>query len=271
MTQQPFHIMHWNLAFDGPWSPEADARYREGGHDGLYLTPGPKESTPRDLDFILALDGLRSLNITSRIQRDEAAFRVLTLEKLVLATGSRRPVLPETRQTAMRQLLLTWRKNLDLAVHWPAVEWFRLDFHPGEDLRWMGQAEDLRHLDLWGRRQRGCLEGIQGCSSLSTLIMTNFAVDATSPMSELTKLRKVRLGSRPPGPPHRLVDLQDLASAALEELWVSDAQVLRGVHTLAGHQRLREVHFTHCPLSEADRRVLAGLPRRVQVRLIDCY
>lgn len=195
-------VLDWDLGFDGPWSADARRRYAEGGFDGLYLRPGARDHTPPNLDFVLDLPGLRSLNVTSRVQRDEAAFRVDTLETLTLATGSRRTVPPDTWQPSMRSVLLTWRPGIEAGRFWPALESLRVDFHAGDDCRWVGEARALRQFELHARRQAGSLDGIEAAVALQGLRVINYALSDTAPLRPLSQLREMRLLSRPPGPPN---------------------------------------------------------------------
>ena len=210
------------------------------------------------------------MNITSRIQRDEAAFRVGTLEELTLATGSKRPVPPDTWQPSMRSLLLTWRTGIEVSRFWAALESLRVDFHAGDNCRWLGEAGTLREFELHSRKQAGSLDGIEAAVALQSLRVINYALSGTAPLRPLSQLRVVSLLSAPPGPPHQLIDLADLADAPLEAIWVSDAAHLHGIATLAAHSRLRDVRLIRCRLSPSDHAVLADLPHQNRVTLIDC-
>jgi hypothetical protein len=270
-SRSDFIELTWNLSFDGPWSAEAVAVYIGGGYDGLALVPS-RRAKLADLDFVRELTGLRSLEVSSRMSNDVAAFEVDTLERLTLVTGSRRPIPGSIRQPAMRSLCLTARPGLDdVAAAWPTLERLRLDFYSGTDLRFLGNAGSLRELEIWGRRQSGVLDGIEAGASLRRLKMANLAVEDSAPLAALQgELIELKLLSAPPGPSHGRISFADLQDAPLQKIWISQASTLLDLEALASLNRLRELRLLHCRLDDTDRAALTALPGRVQVELVDC-
>jgi hypothetical protein len=241
------------------------ARYLEGGYNGLMLSG--LGDPPRDLDFVLDLPGLRSLYVHARIAHDTAAFACPTLESLTLVTASRRRIPDGTHQPAMRTLMLSWRPGLDVGTYWPALQWLRMPQHEG-DCRWLGRCPELGHLQLEGRRKPSTLEGLEACPQLHTLRTVNFPVRDTTPLSGLTKLQDVRLLSRRPAPPHQLIDLRDLEHAPLRSLWLSSPLVLRGLENLGRHERLGDARVTDHVWSDAERAIIATLPKHMEKKLL---
>jgi hypothetical protein len=262
-----YRVMHWHSAMDGPWSPEAERRFREGGFDGLMLVPDAQWHPP-SLAFLHDLPGLRMLNYTGKVTDDLDAFRVDTLEDLTLVTGARRK-LPDVTQPHLRRLCLTDRPGLEVAARWPALAALRLGTWRGTDLELLAGAKDLSKVHIEGRRQAGSLAGIDSCPAVETLIMINYSVRDTTSLRGLRRLTEARLMATRPTPPHHLVDLSDLAGPSLATLWISNAGEIRGVEALAGPAGLRQVRLLECRLRAEARQILAELPRRVTVEVLD--
>jgi hypothetical protein len=258
-----FKIMQWNGSFDGPWSEDAERKYREGGYNGLSIA-GSSDWNPANLDFVLSLDEIRSFNVRAQVQQDLAAFMVPSLEELTLATGSKRKV-PDTTQDELRRLVVTNRPGLEVAAHWPALESLRIGSWRGDDLRFLERASQLRSFYSEGRRQSGTLEGIEECQSLRELVSVNYSISQTRPLRELEMLSEVRLMAAPPTRPHGIVDLVDLVGPELKKLWISNASGFQNTDALTGAEKLREVRLIKCNLAESDMLVLGALPNRVRV------
>lgn len=259
------YSLDWDLDFDGPWSAAAVTRYANGGYNGLTLSG--RRNPPKNLDFLSDLPGLRSLTVNAMVADDAAAFALPILENLVLATGSRRRVPSGTKQPRMRRLMLGVRPGIDVATYWPNVEWLRLP-QAGEDCHWLGNCAQLRHLQLEGRRRVGTLEGVENCPNLQTLRSSNYPLCDVAPLSSLAQLQDVRLISRRPGPPHKRVDLCAFEQSSLRRLWLSTAQILNGLESLARHDRLVEVRILDHVWSSAERAAIADLPRPLQTALL---
>lgn len=264
-----YKTLDWSLAFDGPWGPEAHAAFRRGGYDALVLGAGPANSLLESLDFVLDLVGLRSLKVSAKVKRDDAAFMVATLEELVLATGSKSAVPRDALQSRLSRLVMSHRGGMVAARHWPALQSLRLD-HQTEDCTFLGDASGLVALHLEGRRRPGSLTGIEACPSLRAITSIAYPIASTAPLKGLRNLREVRLLSLPPAQKHGTIDLRDLAQAHLEELWLSGARELRGLESLSGHPRLRSFRLLNQVLAPADRDAVGSLPPRVRVSLVDC-
>jgi hypothetical protein len=259
----PFNIMQWNGSFDGPWSEDAERKYREGGFDGLSITGGP-DWNPASLDFVLSLDRIRSFNVRAQVRQDLAAFMVASLEELVLATGSRRKI-PDTPRAELRRLVVTDRPGLEVAVHWPVLESLRIGSWRGGDLRFLVGAGELKSFYSEGRRQSGTLEGIEDCLRLQEFVSVNYSIGRTRPLRELEMLSEIRLMAAPPTRPHSIIDVADLAGPELEKLWISNASGFRNADALMGAEKLREVRLIKCNLTTSDMLVLGALPNRVRV------
>jgi len=152
-----FRVMQWHSAMDGPWSAEAERRFRERDYDGLVVVPS-KAWTPPDLDFVRELEGLRLFRFSGKVRDDLAVFEVPGLEVLTLVTGSRRAV-PEVVQPALSALLLGDRPGLAVAARWPALATLRVGGWKGRDLRLLAGAGGLTGAYLEGQRQQGTLDG----------------------------------------------------------------------------------------------------------------
>jgi hypothetical protein len=259
-------VLQWNSSFDGPWSREAVRRYREGGFDGLSLAAGGGW-TPVDLDFVTELPGLRMLDVQAKVRNDLAPFHVTTLEDLTLVTGSRLAV-PDMVQPALRRLCLTERPGLEIAARWPELDWFRLGTWRGTDLRMLDGAAWLSTVSIEGRRQAGSLEGVETCGALENLTVINYSVRDTELLRALDNLVEVKLLAARPTGPHGRIDVADLPGDRLAKLWIANATELSNIETLAGLPALRELRLIECGLTGSDQRVLAALPRRVQVRIV---
>lgn len=259
----PFKIMQWNGSFDGPWSEDAERKYREEGFDGLSIT-GSLDWNPASLDFVLSLGRIRSFNVRAQVHQDLAAFMVASLEELVLATGSRRKI-PDTTQAELRHLVVTDRPGLEVAARWPALESLRIGSWRGGDLHFLVGASELRSFCSEGRRQSGTLEGIEDCLSLQELVSVNYSISRTTPLRDLEMLSEVRLMAAPPTRPHSIIDVADLAGPELKKLWISNASGFRNTEALAGAEKLREVRLIKCNLTDADMLILDALPNRVRV------
>lgn len=264
-----YRTLDWSLAFDGPWGAGGLTAYRRGGYDALALGAGPKDSLPESLDFVQDLEGLRSLKVSAKVRRDDAAFRVETLEELVLATGSRNAIPQEAVQPRLARLVMSWRPGLKVSRHWPALRALRVD-HRTEDCTFLGEASKLISLHLEGRRRPGTLQGIEACPQLQSLKSVAYPIASTEPLGRLQNLRQVRLLSLPPSEAHGTIDLLDLAHAPLEELWLSGCRDLRGLETLSIHEGLRAVRIMNQELSPGNRAALGALPTRLRVSLVDC-
>jgi hypothetical protein len=258
-----FKIMQWNGSFDGPWSEDAERKYREGSFNGLSVT-GSSDWNPANLDFVLSLDGIRSFNVRAQVQQDLAAFMVPSLEELALATGSSRRI-PHATQAELRQLVVMNRPGLEVAAHWPALESLRIGSWRGDDLRFLRGASELRSFYSEGKRQSGTLEGIEECLSLSELVSVNYSISQTRPLRELEMISEIRLMAAPPTRPHSIIDLVDLAGPELKKLWISNASGFQNIDALTGAEKLREVRLIKCNLTESDMLVLGSLPNWVRV------
>jgi hypothetical protein len=259
-------VLQWNSAFDGPWSAESVRKYREGGFDGLVLSPSA-DWAPSDLDFLAELTGLRLFSLRSKLRRDLAAFHIDTLEDLTLVTGSRLPV-PNAVQPELRRLCVTDRPGLEIDPRWPMLEWFRLGTWRGTDCQILSGAERLATVHIEGRRQSGTLEGIEECQSLENLTTINYSIGDTAPLRALNNLVEVKLLAAHPTPSHGRVDVSDVAGGSLSKLWIANAPALSGIESLSENPMLREVRLIDCGLAESDQRVLDALPKWVEVRIV---
>lgn len=261
-----FKILHWNCSFDGPWSDDAERRYREGGFDGLSMTASSTESFA-NLELLSAMHGLRYLSVHASVRNDLAAFQVLTLEGLSLATGCKLR-LPEVIQPSLRDLVITDRPGLEVDAHWPSLSSLRLGEWRGGNLQFLGNSRNLSRLYIEGRKQSGDLSGVENCSSLAELISINCPICDTAPLRDLKLLSEVRLMAAPPAGPHGRIDIADLSDAYLERMWVSNAPELQNIEALLECPRLRELRLVKCQLSDSDRRLLGSLPARAKVTII---
>jgi len=252
---------------DGPWSDEAERRYREGGFDGVSIMTGRKWA-PSNLEFLFRLGGIRFFSVRSRIKNDLAAFKVPTLEELTLATGSRLPV-PEEIQPVLRKLVLTDRPGLGVADHWPALESLRLGTWRGDNLHTLDEARNIVNLYVEGRRQSGVLDGLQSCQRIEYLVSVNYSIRDTAPLRDLKVLSEVRLMAAPPAEPHGRVDFSDLLSSHLKKLWISNASRIWHAEALLEMPMLREIRLVGCRLAPTDHRVLQSLPTRVLVQIVE--
>lgn len=260
-----FHILQWDFGFDGPWSEAVEIRYREGGYDGLSMTGAT--SVVGDLDFLRALDGLRVLSINAQVRDDAVAFLIASLEKLSVVTGSKAR-LPDAVQPALRELVMSYRPEIEVASRWPGLESFRLGMARNVDLQMLGGARKLAQVRVEGRRQEGSLDGIEECSSLEELIIVDYSVAGTVPLRGLNMLSELRLMAAPPSGPHKNIDLSDIADSRLRKLWISNASAIRNMEMLLEMQFLRNVRLIGCNLEPADRRVLDLLPPRVKIDIL---
>lgn len=260
-----YRILQWSGSFDGPWSENAENRYRDGGFDGLIITPSSTWS-PSDLEFLHRLPGLRSFTLQARVRNDLAAFTIPTLEELALVTGSRRRI-PDVVQAELLRLTLEDRPGLDVKARWPNLESFRLGVWRGSDLRILQGAENLVRLKLEGRRQVGTLDGISDCRSLEQLITVNYSVRDTAPLRNLSSLVEVRLLAARPTEPHENVDISDIRTLGLVKLWISNAKNIRNIDALSGIRSLRELRFIDCDLSAAERASIEALPSYVKAEI----
>lgn len=131
--------MHWHSEMDGPWTPEAAQKFRENGYDGLSVLAG-REWTPQNLDFLLELPGLRSLDVTGKVREDRAAFRIASLEDLTLITGSELPI-PDEPQPRLARLCLVDRP----APPHPVID-FAAFTSPALTRLWIMNAARLRNI-----------------------------------------------------------------------------------------------------------------------------
>lgn len=261
-----FKILHWSGSFDGPWSEDAERRYREGGFDGISITANSTEPLA-DLELLSALHGLRYLSVRARVRNDLAAFRVPTLQGLSLATGCKLR-LPEVIQPSLRDLVLTDRPGLEIDAHWPSLSSLRIGQWRGSNFQFLGNSRNLARLYVEGRKQRGDLGGIENCGSLAELISVNYPIRDTAPLRDLEMLSEVRLMTAPPASPHGQIDIADLSGPYLQRMWVSNAPELLNLEALLECPRLLELRFVKCRLSDSDRRLLGSLPARVKVTII---
>lgn len=260
-----YRVLQWNGSFDGPWSDNAENRYREGGFDGLILSPS-KTWVPPDLEFLHRLHGLRFFSLRARVKKDVAAFEILTLEELALVTGSQMRI-PDTKQPALRRLTLTDRPGVAVAAHWPALDSFRLGTWRGTNLRILEGAKKLVRLHVEGRRQAGTLDGLKECESLEELVTVNYSVQDTGPLRSLNSLVELKLMAAHPTAGHGRIDFTDIRRSRLRKLWISNAGNIQNVEALAGISSLRELRLVDCRLSSEDREFLRALPG-VRVQLV---
>ncbi|GGI07541.1 hypothetical protein [Isoptericola cucumis] len=266
VTEASIDVLDWCLDFDGPWSAAAATRFRDGGYSGLKLYG--RQDPPPDLDFVAELPGLKSLYVHAQVPRDTGAFRVDALVELTLVTGSRQSVPRETTQPGLRNLCMGWRPGVEVGTHWPGLERLRM-LQCAEDCRWLGRAEALRYLEFEGRGRPGALEGLEACPLLQILKTIRYPVLDSAPLAGLTQLEEVRLLSRPPAPPHELINLEHLQQAPLRRLWLSGPKVLRGLETLSVHNSLGDLRLVDYQFSEDERALVGALPKRIRAGLLD--
>ena len=262
-----FRVMQWHSAMDGPWSAEAERRFRERGYDGLAVVPS-KAWTPPNLDFVRELDGLRLFRFSGKVRDDLAVFEVPGLEDLTLVTGSRRAV-PEVVQPKLSALVLSDRPGLFVAARWPGLATVRVGGWKGQDLGVLAGAGRLASAYLEGRRQQGTLDGVEGCAAIESLLLVNYSVASTEPLRGLDALREVKLLAARPTPAHGALDLSAFTSRHLAKIWISNASALLNPGALAQLPALRELRLLGCPLTEADRAAIAALPKHVAVQILD--
>lgn len=262
-----YRVLQWSGSFDGPWSEAAEKRYREGGFDGLILTPS-STWTPQDLEFLLRLPGLRLFSLQAKVKNDIAAFAVPSLEELALVTGSRLSI-SEVVQPRLRELVLTDRPGINVSMHWPALESFKLGTWRGTNLQLLDGATRLRRFHVEGRRQAGTLAGVESCESLEALQTVNYSIKDTAPLRGLRSLTELRMMAAHPTASHGIIDISDLSGSRLIKLWISNAASIRQLPVLADLPSLREVRLIDCRLTAADRQFLDILAARARVQVIN--
>jgi hypothetical protein len=211
---------------------------------------------------------LELFSLTASLKNDKAAFEIETIRNLTLVTGSKAAV-PSTPQFEMERVCLTDRPGLDIGQKWPNVSWLRIGKWGSHNLGSLERANLLEEVYIEAKRQAGGLEGIETLSQLRVLKTINYSVQSLAPLSSLELLQEVRLMSARPSPPHEPFDLSALRSPMLQRLWVSNCPNFLHLEALAELPRLREVRFVDCQLSAADRDLLATLPSRVSVQLVN--
>ena len=258
-------IMDWRTRSDGPWNEDARRKYLDGGFHGLRYRSSAKM---RDLSFLESLPGLRYLSIDAKVLDDRQAFRLETLEELVLITGSRRAG-PESLQPNLKSLLVMDRPGLSVSTNWPQLERIRIGSWKGRDLRIFEGADSLKHVRLEGSRQQGSLIGIDSCRNLIEFESVNYSVVDTTPFVNSNSLASVSLMAASPTPPHEEVDFEDFASAPVERIWISNAMRLNGVRSLGSSVRLRNLRLVECNVDASMLQILQSLPTAINVEVLD--
>jgi len=260
-----FRILQWDWSFDGPWSEVAETKYQEGGFNGLSLS-GTSDTLP-DLEFLHRLAGLRVLRVQARVRNDASAFLLTSLEELSLVTGSKVPM-PGAVQPALRNLVMAYRPGIEVASRWPGLESFRVGMWRDADLQMLSGARKLARFYAEGRRQAGSLEGIEGCISVEQIIIVDYSITSTAPLSALNILSELRMMAAPPAPAHENINLADLPNSRLRKLWISNASRLDHVEALVEMPLLRDLRLIGCRLEDADRSVLDMLSARAKVDVL---
>jgi hypothetical protein len=253
--------MSWQFR-DEVWSKRAVEEFHRSGYDGLSMLPG-SAWWPDSLAFLLELEGLRWFNFSGRLNDDLDVFRVPSLEGLLLKTGSRRKV-PKVVQSRLGRLYLADRPGLEVSERWPSLEDLRIGRWKTADLSILKGADAIKLLELEGSRRPGALDGIESCKEIESLVVTDVGMWSLEPLRGLDNLKEVRLMTRD-GCRHETLDLTDITSPNLTRLWLSNANGLIGVDSLAEHSMLQDIRFLGCELSKSDLAALADLPSHVKV------
>jgi len=136
------------------------------------------------------------------------------------------------------------------------------------DLQMLSGARKLARFYAEGRRQAGSLEGIEGCISVEQIIIVDYSITSTAPLSALNILSELRMMAAPPAPAHENINLADLPNSRLRKLWISNASRLDHVEALVEMPLLRDLRLIGCRLEDADRSVLDMLSARAKVDVL---
>lgn len=267
---QRFRSQYKLLKVDRPkdinveWTPERlRGRLVEGDYEGLDLLGGCNIPL-RDLSFLAGFHQMRILGVETRVKSDLAAFTLAGLYELALITGCKQQV-PECELPELRRLVLVERDGIE-SRKWPALEEFLLGVWRSGGVAFLSGGTRLRDVELQGKRQNVSLEGVETCERLESFRMVDAAVEDLAPLRGLTNLRELRLVSRVNH--HGSLDLSDIASPALEKLWLGGAKELRNLGSLADLPSLRELRLMDSPLTDADHAVLDRMADRVKITVV---
>jgi hypothetical protein len=259
-------IMSWDSFTDGPWSMASENNFKNGGFDGLTLTPRRGEIFS-DLNFLHRLKGIRHFSLNAQTKDDTAAFLVDTLEELTLLTGARNSI-PRSTQARLRQLYILDRPSLAIQNNWPELRIIRLGTFSGVDLKVLEGARKLSNVHIDARRQSGTLEGIELCTQITELALVNYSTRDTQPLQNLDNLIQLKLMAAAPTAPHGTINFKDLPGKSLNKIWISNASRLTNLDALAEFPKLREVRLIDCQLDENNRQNINALPRPDRVDIV---
>jgi hypothetical protein len=267
-----YRVMWWTggslpwVEGGGPWTEEARRRYTDGGYDGLFYQ-FERPVTQSDLGFLTELPSVRYLEVVGDVRDDTAAFTLPELEELILATRCRRAIpSPVPAQPQLKRLLVNTRPNMEAIHDMPRLHDLTVYLWTGQDLRFLGPKPVLERLEVEGMLRFFSPTGVDGCTAITDLRVTEARVQTLAPLGTLTTLRRLRLIGSSKVPGDNSLDLSDLqALTNLEELRITYGGRIRSLWPVLSFPRLRDLRLRGTAVMDGDLAPLDRLPPTVTV------
>jgi hypothetical protein len=204
--------LRWYVVWERRWRASDAAAFVSGGYDALSIVARAKTVRYPDLGFLSELTGLRELDVRARVADDSAAFDLIDLEGMLLATGCKVPF-DGGRLRALRGLALFANRDLAGIAAMPWLREVTLVRWGGRDLALLGDKPELTYLRLDCLGQSVDPAALAACRELEDVHLNNGRLGELTPFSGHDQLRRLA-AIGPKGPPSMdtPVSLSPLAS-----------------------------------------------------------
>jgi hypothetical protein len=260
-----YDVLWWDVREQGEWGAEAEDRYREDEHNGVFCTLGRVPN----LDFVRGLPGLRYVEIIGRVTDDRAVFDVAGLQEAILLTRCKKP-LPLELPPSLLRLAVDDRPAMEAVGSLPQLRELVVWLWKGTDLRFLGDQPRLTRLHLEGKKQLASLDGIQGAPGLTDLEVLSVRVADLEPLRGFTELRSVRLIGDYKIELENLLDLTALTGCThLHRLVITCNGTIASFRPLLDLPNLENAWFGAVSVGDRDLTPLVDLPPSVDARAPD--
>lgn len=182
--------LRWYVVWERPWRAGDAAAFTSGRYDGLSIVAPAKTVSYPDLSFLSELTGLRELDVRARVADDSAAFELIGLQGMLLATGCKVPF-DGARLRALHGLALVANRDLAGIAAMPWLREVTLVRWGGSDLALLGDKPELSYLRLDCRGQTIDPAALAACHELEDVHLNNGRLRELTPLSGPNRLRRL--------------------------------------------------------------------------------
>ena len=182
--------LRWYEVWQRPWRASDAAAFTSGRYDALSIVARAKTLRYPDLGFLTELTGLRELDLRARVADDSAAFDLIGLQGMLLATGCKVPF-DGGRLRALRGLALVANRDVAGIAAMPWLREVTLLRWGGSDLALLGDKPELTYLRLDCRGQSINPAALAACHELEDVHLNNGRLGELTPVSGHERLRRI--------------------------------------------------------------------------------